>query len=128
MAPWLRAIAEWTIRLPAAAFFAFVGYWKAFGPYEALAEHHAWVAGFPAWFARGVGVSEMLCALALLVPAKPGSTGRLVAGAALLLIANQIAALAVHASRGESAALPQNVVIIALLCLLFVLLRMGERK
>jgi DoxX-like family len=101
-----------------AAFFAFVGYWKAFGPIEALAEHHAWVAGWPDWFARTVGWSELACAAALVGSALAGL--RTVAfWAALVLIVNQLAALAVHVSRSEAAAAgPQNLVIIAVLGLI----------
>ena len=100
-----------------AAFFAFVGYWKAFGSIEALAAHHAWVAGWPAWFARAVGLSELACAVAMVASAAIGSQ-RLAGWTALVLIANQLVALAVHAWRGEAgSAGPQNLVLIALLAL-----------
>lgn len=101
-----------------AAFFAFVGYWKAFGPIAALAEHHAWVAGWPDWFARTVGWSELACAAALVIAALTGRS-RLAFWTALVLIVNQLAALAVHASRNEAAAAgPQNLVLIAALGLI----------
>jgi DoxX-like protein len=100
------------------AFFAFVGYWKAFGPIDALAEHHAWVAGWPDWFARTVGWSELACAVALVVAALTGRS-RLAFWTALVLIVNQLAALAVHASRNEAAAAgPQNLVLVAALGLI----------
>lgn len=108
-------IAAWAARVFLAAFFLFVGYWKTFGPIDALAEHHAWVAGFPALFARAIGWQETLCAAALLTPAFWAT--RLVAPfAPLVLLVNQIAALAVHAARGEAAmAAPQNLILITLL-------------
>jgi uncharacterized membrane protein YphA (DoxX/SURF4 family) len=110
-------IVSWAARLLLAAFFAFVGYWKALGPIEALAEHHAWVAHFPDWFARGVGWSEIACALALLIPAFPQTRCVALWGAVVLVI-NQVAALGVHISRGEAqGAAPQNFVIIAMLAL-----------
>jgi DoxX-like family len=101
-----------------AAFFAFVGYWKALGPIDALAEQHAWVAGWPDWFARTIGWSELACALALAVAAIAGLS-RLAFWTALLLIVNQLAALVVHVSRSEAAAAgPQNVVLLVFLCLI----------
>ena len=100
------------------AFFAFVGYWKAFGPIQALAEHHAWVAGWPDWFARTVGWSELLCAGALIASALAGLRG-VAFWTALVLIINQLTALAVHVSRSEAAAAgPQNLVILAVLGLI----------
>ncbi len=116
MSIWLRAI-SWAARLLLAAFFAFVGYWKALGPIAALAEHHAWVMYFPDWFARAVGWSEISCALALLTPSFPQMRSVAFCGAAILFI-NQIIALIVHAMHGEAAqAAPQNLVICALLLL-----------
>jgi hypothetical protein len=102
------------------AFFAFVGYWKAFGPVQALAEHHAWVAGWPGWFARTIGWSELLCAAALIASALAALRG-VAFWTALVLIINQLTALAVHVSRSEAAvAGPQNLVILAVLGLIAV--------
>ena len=109
---------SWVARIVLAAFFAFVGYWKAFGPIEALAEHHAWVAGFPDWFARAVGWSELACAAALVTSALTSLRG-LAFWTAIVLIVNQLAALAVHVSRGEVAAAgPQNLVLLVMLGLI----------
>ena len=107
--------AVWIVRILLAAFFAFVGYWKALGPIEALVEHHAWVAGFPAYVARAVGWQELTSAACLLVPVF--STVRHVAPiAAIILFLNQIAALVVHLLRGEAAiAAPQNILLLVLL-------------
>lgn len=109
---------QWAIRILLTAFFVFVGYWKAFGPIDALAEHGAWVAGFPAWFARVVGWSEILAGAALLAVASTRAHILAQAGAAYLAL-NQVAALGVHLSRHEADALPQNLIVIALLMLLF---------
>ena len=111
-------VLSWVARIVLAAFFAFVGYWKAFGPIEALAEHHAWVAGFPDWFARAVGWSELACAAALVISVLTSLRG-LAFWTAIVLIANQLAALAVHVSRGEVAAAdPQNLVLLVMLGLI----------
>ena len=111
-------VLSWVARIVLAAFFAFVGYWKAFGPIEALAEHHAWVAGFPDWFARAVGWSELACAAAFVISVLTSLRG-LAFWTAIVLIANQLAALAVHVSRGEVAAAdPQNLVLLVMLGLI----------
>jgi hypothetical protein len=111
-----------------AGFFAFVGYWKALGPIQGLTEHHAWVAGGPDWFARGVGWSELACAAALLGSSVAG-LHRAVFWTALLLIVNQLVALAVHVSRSEAAAAgPQNLILIALLGLIAVHAHRAELK
>jgi uncharacterized membrane protein YphA (DoxX/SURF4 family) len=99
------------ISLLLAAFFLFVGYMKANAPLSVLALHGAWTVHLPEAAGRAVGISEMALALALLVGlARPGAG----VAAALILILNQIVAGAVHAGLGESAALPQNAVLIAL--------------
>jgi peptidoglycan/LPS O-acetylase OafA/YrhL len=87
-----------------AAFFAFVGYHKAFAPVAELAQHRVWTLALPEWAGRLVGWSELLLRLRLWA-----------AGAALLLIVNQAAAAAVHWSSGEGDALPQNAVLVVLL-------------
>ena len=96
-----------------AAFFLFVGFMKASAPLSELVSHGAWTVHLPEAAGRAVGVSEMALALALLAGLVRPVAG---AWAALILIVNQIAAAAVHAASGESAALPQNAVLI-LLCL-----------
>lgn len=103
-----KRIAGLILSLPLAAFFAFVGWNKAFASLADLAKYGAWTVHLPEPVGRGVGWSEMACAIALLVPrARPI--------AALLLIANQLAAAAVHLAHGETGALPQNAVLILLL-------------
>ncbi len=101
------------VALLLAAFFAFVGYHKAFAP---LAQHRVWTLALPEWLGRTIGWSELLLAAILLSIAVP----RLCAWAgmaALLLVINQMAAAAVHWSRAETDALPQNAVLVALLVL-----------
>lgn len=111
-------VAQWILRILLAAFFVFVGYWKALGPIEALAEHGAWVGGFPAWFARAVGWSEIFAGAALLAVATSRTRNAAQAAAAYLVL-NQLVALGVHLSREEIHAVPQNLVLIALLVLLY---------
>jgi len=124
----IAKVPVWAIRFLLAAFFLFVGYWKALGPIEALAEHHAWVAGFPNWFARAIGWQEILSAATLLTPAF-AATRNIAPLAAIALLVNQIGALAVHIIRGEGAAAgPQNLVLIALLAIAaFATQKIGDR-
>lgn len=111
----LRYMLATLVRVLLAAFFTFVGYWKALGPVDALAEHNAWVSGLPIWFARAVGWSELACAAAL-VASSLGKLRGLATGTAIVLIVNQLVAFGVHLARGEVAAAgPQNLVLIALL-------------
>ena len=107
----------WGLRLYLVRFFLFVGYWKAFGEMSLLAQYKAWVSGLPDLLARAVGWQEILCALLLLVPAFP-RVRHVAPVAALLLLINQIVALAVHIHRGEAGeAAPQNVMLIVMLAI-----------
>ena len=110
-----------------AAFFAFVGWHKAFSPLSELRQHKVWTLSLPEWLGRAVGWSEMILALGLLMflTAVPRAIGRV---CGLALIANQCAAAAVHMWRGETAALPQNAMLVGLLLLVFLIHgRIGER-
>ncbi len=100
--------------LALALFFAFVGWNKAFAPMAELARHGAWTIHLPEALGRVVGWSEMVLATGLLFVLVP-KTRQLARLAALALIANQVVAALVHAMHGESAALPQNAILIATL-------------
>lgn len=110
----IRTALRILLSLPLAAFFGFVGWMKASAPLAMLAQHGAWTVRIPEPLGRIVGVSEIVCALLLLVGLLPGRA-RIGGAAALVLIANQAVAAAVHASAGESEALPQNAVLVAAL-------------
>lgn len=97
-----------------AAFFAFVGWNKAFASLADLARYGAWTVFLPEWAGRLIGWSEMAMAgglLAVLVT----RYRNIARCSALVLIANQAVAALVHLNHGETAALPQNGVLIALL-------------
>ena len=104
-----------------AAFFAFVGYNKAFASLADLTRYGAWTIWLPEIFGRLVGWTEMLCAAGLLCIfwRRVCHLARI---AAIALVLNQLIAAAVHASHGETGALPQNAVLIALLALVAALL------
>lgn len=110
-----------------AAFFGFVGWSKTTASLEELARHQAWTVYLPEWLGRIVGVSEVILALglvAMLVPARRA----LAQWSALLLILNQVCAAAVHAWQGETAALPQNAVLIGLLAVVAAAARSENQK
>lgn len=102
------------LSLPLAAFFGFVGWMKASAPIAMLAQHGAWTVRIPEPLGRAVGVSEIVCALLLLIGLLP-RRARIGAASAVVLIVNQLLAAAVHVGAGEAHALPQNGVLIAAL-------------
>ncbi|HEY6871035.1 MAG TPA: DoxX family protein [Novosphingobium sp.] len=110
---------------PMAAFFAFVGWYKAFAPNAELASHHAWTAHVPEWIGRPMGWTELAGAMAMALAALPVLGRRvrpLAMVAAAWLAASQIVSGAVHVTHGEASALPQNLflfitlLVIAALC------------
>lgn len=93
-----------------------------------LAQQGAWTAALPPWLGRAVGWSEIGCAAALLLTRLwPGQISVAVPVAGLLIV-NQGFAAAVHAGRGETDALPQNAVLVAMLAALILLVRQLERR
>lgn len=112
----LTGSVSWLAQLVLALFFAFVGFMKTTAPMPDLARYHAWVADLPEPVARLVGVSEMACALLLVLPGLLRWKGNWILGAALVLIVNQAIAMGFHALRGDlSGAIVQNLVLIGLL-------------
>jgi hypothetical protein len=100
--------------IPLTAFFGFVGWNKAFASLEDLARYHAWTVYLPEWLGRAVGWSEIALALGLFCVFVPKLRHHARAAAALLIV-NQLVAALVHLTHGESSALLQNAVLIALL-------------
>ena len=101
------------VALLLAAFFAFVGYSKAFASLTDLQRYGAWTIRLPEFAGRLVGWSEMAGAVFLVATVTVPRLRPLAVPVALYFIANQLAAAAVHARHGEAGALPQNAVIIA---------------
>ena len=114
MSRMLRRLTVAGLLILLAAFFAFVGWNKAFAPLTELARHHAWTVLLPDWLGRLIGWSEMALVAGMLGAAALRHA-RLAGGSALVLVANQLAAAVVHLANGEAAALPQNALLIALL-------------
>ncbi len=105
-----------TVQLLLSIFFLFVGGMKTFAPLPMLQLHHAWVADLPAPIARSVGLSELVCAAAMMSGLFIRPLAWWSGVAAWSLVANQAVAVAFHAIRGEVSvsALQNGVLILAL--------------
>jgi hypothetical protein len=113
--------------LPLAAFFAFVGYYKAFASLAELAKHSAFTVHLPEWLGRTIGWIEIACALALVAGIFWRRAGPAQIAAALFQIAEQGVSSLIHARHGEAAMLPQNAALAGLL-LLIVITRLALRR
>lgn len=102
--------------LPVAAFFGFVGWYKAFAPLAELQAHHAWTAHIPLWLGRLIGWSELAGAVTLVAGLFPAAW-RWTRTGALWLAATQVPSSVLHWLHGESAELPKNLALVAVLCL-----------
>ena len=106
-----------------AAFFAFVGWHKAFSPLEVLVQHGAYTAHLPEWLGRLAGYTELACAAALLAGTVPrwGAAAR---WGAIYVLGSQILAGTIHVVHGETGALPANLRWMGLAGVLLTLTRM----
>lgn len=93
--------------LPLAAFFGFVGWYKAFAPEAELLQHHAWTAHVPWWIGRPMGWTELAGAAALVAGIAPRAWPA-TSLAAAWLAASQVVSAWVHVHHGEGDALGQN--------------------
>jgi putative oxidoreductase len=105
-------IALWIVQLLLALLFGFAGATKTFTPIDQLAQQMPWVAEQPGLI-RFIGISELLGALGLILPAatriKPGLTALAAVGLAVIMVL----AVGFHAMRGEWSSIATNVVILA---------------
>jgi hypothetical protein len=113
--------------LPLAAFFAFVGYYKAFAPLAELAKHSAFTVHLPELLGRSIGWIEIACALALVAGIVWHRAGPAQIAAALFQIAEQGVSAWIHARHGEAAMLSQNA-LLAVLLLTIALTRLALRR
>jgi hypothetical protein len=107
----IRHIVYTLITLPIAAFFAFVGYHKAFSSMADLARYGAYTAHLPEWIGRILGWAEIASTLALLAGINPQWRSRLVPPAGWFIILSQVVSSFIHIQHDEMSALPQNAVI-----------------
>jgi uncharacterized membrane protein YphA (DoxX/SURF4 family) len=112
---WLN-IGLWVAQALLAALYLMAGWMKLTQPIDALAAMSmAWAPTMPEPFVRFVGLMEVLGAIGLILPAATRILPFLTPLAALGLTIVQVAAIILHAVRGETAmSLPLNLVLLAL--------------
>jgi len=96
------------------AFHGFVGWHKAFSPYEELARHSAWTVHLPMWAGRAVGWTELAATAALLAALLKPALARVGVWACAIFIAMECVATAVHYFTRDGGSLLQNGVSISL--------------
>jgi uncharacterized membrane protein YphA (DoxX/SURF4 family) len=107
------SIALWICQVVLAIMFGFAGFMKAFR-YEQAREKLAWVKDYSKGFVTFVGVSEMLGALGLILPALTGILVWLTPLAAFGLAIVMLLAMILHMKRGENQAIGINLVLLLL--------------
>ena len=112
---WIRWVLMAVLALPLAAFFGFVGYYKAFAPIEELARHSAFTVHLPVLLGKALGWLEMAGALALLSGLAIRAARPVQGAFAWALAAEQVVSSIIHLQHDEAAMLPQNGVIIVML-------------
>lgn len=117
-------IGLWTAQVLLAALYGMVGFMKLTQPIPELTAMMGWPGLVPAAFVRFVGFAELAGAIGLILPMLTKIKRRLTILAALGFVVLQLAAMALHISRGEFSVLPVNIVLLALAA--FVML--GRRK
>ena len=104
-------IALWVAQVLLALNFGLAGVMKSSQPIAELAKRMAWAGDIPELLVRFIGVSELLGAIGLILPAatriKPALTPLAAAGLTTIMV---LAAL-FHLQRGETGALPINIVL-----------------
>jgi uncharacterized membrane protein YphA (DoxX/SURF4 family) len=102
----------WIVQILLACAFGMAGVMKSTQPVEALVQGGmAWAGQMPLAIVRFIGVSELLGAIGLILPAATKIKPVLTPLAALGLLTIMILAMAFHLSRGEVQATPINIVL-----------------
>lgn len=107
-------IALWIAQWLFAASFVGAAIMKLAIPIAQLATIWPWTGELAPTLVRLLGVIDLLGGLGVLLPSLARIKPRLTVVAAIASIALQLCAMAFHASRGELAALPVNIVFIAI--------------
>ncbi|HEY8359619.1 MAG TPA: DoxX family protein [Ramlibacter sp.] len=111
---WIN-IGLWAAQILLALAYLAAGATKLFTPIDALGTMMAYVPTMPELFIRFVGLAEILGAVGLILPSVTRILPRLTPAAAIGLSIVQVAAIVLHASRGETAmTLPVNLLLLAL--------------
>ena len=102
----------WIVQVLLACAFAMAGIMKSTQPIDSLVQSGmVWAGQVPVALVRFIGVSELLGAIGLILPAATKIKPSLTPLAALGLLTIMILAMAFHLSRGEAQALPINMVL-----------------
>ncbi|RNL64375.1 DoxX family protein [Nocardioides marmoriginsengisoli] len=111
-------VAVWIVSGLLAAAYLMAGLTKSTQPIASMREKMGWVDDFSVGTVRFIGVAELLGALGLILPKltdvvddRAGVEGTLTGLAATGLVAVQVLAMPVHLKRGETSALPINLVL-----------------
>jgi uncharacterized membrane protein YphA (DoxX/SURF4 family) len=107
-------IGLWVAQVLIAAMIFMAGFMKASQPIETLAEALPWAADIPLVLVRFIGISEVLAALGLLLPALLRIKPFLTVWAALGLVVVMVLAAGFHALSGEFSGIGLNVMIMVL--------------
>jgi len=110
----LLTIGLWAAQIVIFALFTLFGSMKLFMPVDKLAEMWIWPGQVPSWFLHLTGILDVAGGIGVLLPAMTRIQPRLRVYAALGCTLLQIAAIIFHLSRGEAAAVPLNIVLLAL--------------
>lgn len=94
--------------------YAPAGLMKLFSPVAEVASQIPWAADVPEAFLRFIGLVDLSAGLGLTLPALTRIAPRLTVAAAYGSVALQVCAAIFHASRGEFAVVPMNLVLIGL--------------
>jgi uncharacterized membrane protein YphA (DoxX/SURF4 family) len=102
----------WVVQIRLACAFGIAGFMKSTQPVDALVQNGiAWASQMPLAMVRFIGISELLGAIGLILPAATRIKPSLTPLAALGLLTIMILAMAFHISRGEVQATPVNIVL-----------------
>jgi putative oxidoreductase len=107
-------IVLWILQIVLAFLYLMAGFQKAFRPLDQIVETIFWVAYVPHWLVRFIGVSELLGAVGLIVPAATKIQPLLTTFAATGLAVIMASANIMHAVRGEYSVLPFTLVLFCL--------------
>jgi uncharacterized membrane protein YphA (DoxX/SURF4 family) len=108
-------IVLWILQILLAAAFIAAGAMKLTQPLAMLATALPWTADVPGALVRFIGVTEILGALGLVLPAATRILPRLTPLAAAALAVDMVLATLFHLVRGEAMAVPPTLVLAALL-------------
>ncbi|WP_375779376.1 DoxX family protein [Bradyrhizobium sp. ma5] len=110
----LLKIGLWAAQIIVFVLFILFGSMKLFMPVDKLAAMWVWPGQVPIWFLHLTGILDVAGGIGVLLPATMRIQPRLTVYAALGCTLLQIVAIIFHFSRGEAAAVPLNIVLLAL--------------